>query len=325
VRYSRGASGAADRKGNGSAADAGTAHITYSTSATEHGPAGEHTYTPGADHYCRLVRGASRCANPATFIPPETYRSRPGDVSPFFDNSPGANQDPAEGSVPLATGNSLPILAHRTGNVVAVPGGTSTDVNYLYSSDDGGKTFTGPGIIGTLDYDGGAVAYDAGGITSLGIFGTNSTLISGDIDDPANWSTSSFPGVQPRLAGGPHGAWLTYYPPNITAGGVVVKLVNARRSGPATKVFPPLLGGQDDQLAEASDGRLTAAWEPRNQNDRYLRVLIAASARCTPTSTPAASCAWSTPMTLPAMPRSRSAAFTSTAWRFALIHRTPAS
>jgi hypothetical protein len=301
VRYSRGASGAADRKGNGSAADAGTAHITYSTSATEHGPAGEHTYTPGADHYCRLVSGASRCANPATFIPPETYRSGPGDVSPFFDNSAGANQD--------------------------------TDVNYLYSSDDGGKTFTGPGIIGTLDYDGGAVAYDAGGITSLGIFGTNSTLISGDntgsdvffqggsagsyapqsqlanlgrgandltvrreavldgsrpvvawddlkdvtvreykgsgdIDDPANWSTSSFPGVQPRLAGGPHGAWLTYYPPNITAGGVVVKLVNARRSGPATKVFPPLLGGQDDQLAEASDGRLTAAWEPRNQNDR---------------------------------------------------------
>jgi hypothetical protein len=77
--------------------DAGTAHITYSTSATEHGPAGEHTYTPGADHYCRLVRGASRCANPATFIPPETYRSGPGDVSPFFDNSPGANQDPAGG------------------------------------------------------------------------------------------------------------------------------------------------------------------------------------------------------------------------------------
>jgi hypothetical protein len=322
--------------------DAGTAHITFSTAATEHGPAGEHTYTPGADHYCRLVRGASGCVDPASFIPPETYYSGPGDVSPFFDNSPGFNQDPAEGSVPLATGNSLLILAHRSSNVVAVPGGTSTDVNFLYSSDDGGRTFTGPGIISTLDYDGGAVAYDAGGITSLGIFGTNPTLItgdntrsdvffqggpagsfapqsqlanlgrgandltvrrevvldgnrpvvawddlrdvtireykgSGDINDPANWTSSTFPGVQPRLAGGTHGVWLTYYPPGGIARGVVVRLVDGQRSGPETKLFPSLLAGQDDQLSEAGDGQLTAAWEPETESQRTPRILIATS------------------------------------------------
>jgi hypothetical protein len=322
--------------------DAGTAHITFSTAATQHGPAGEHTYTPGADHYCRLVRGASGCVDPASFIPPETYYSGPGDASPFFDNSPGFNQDPAEGSVPLASGNSLLILAHRTTNVVAVPGGTSTDVNFLYTSDDGGRTFTGPGIVSTLDYYGGAVAYDAGGITSLGIFGTNPTLLtgdstrgdvffqagaagsyapqsqladlgrgandltvrrevvldgnrpvvawddlkdvtvreykgSGDIDDPANWTSSTFPGVQPRLAGGAHGVWLTYYPPGGIARGVVVRLVDGRRSGPATKLFPSLLDGQDDQLAEAGDGQLTAAWEPETETQRTPRILIATS------------------------------------------------
>ena len=101
-----------------------------------------------------------------------------GDTSPFFENSPGLNQDIGEGSLPLATGNQLAILAHRPGNVVAVPGGTSADVNFLWTSDDGGKKFTGPGLTSTMDYYGGAVAY--GNPSSIGIFGSTGELIGDD-------------------------------------------------------------------------------------------------------------------------------------------------
>ena len=159
--------------------------------------------------------------------------------------------------------------------MVEVPGGTSEDVNFLWTSDDGGKQFTGPGLTSTMDYYGGAVSY--GNPSSIGIFGydrrtdrrhktlghvffqevragtfapagarvdlglgKNDLLArrqivadgdrplvafddlkdvfvreykgKGDIDDAANWTTSKFPGVDPSLASGPHGTWLTYYP-----------------------------------------------------------------------------------------------------------------
>ena len=162
-----------------------------------------------------------------------------------------------------------------------MPGGTSEDVNFLWTSDDGGKKFTGPGLTSTMDYYGGAVAY--GSPASIGIFGTTGELIrepktlghvffqearagsfapagarvdlgrgkndllarrqivadgdrplvafddlkdvfvreykgKGDIDDAANWTTSKFPGQDPSLASGPHGAWLTYHPPGALQG-----------------------------------------------------------------------------------------------------------
>ena len=68
---------------------------------------------------------------------------------------------------------------HRAGNVIQVPGGYGNDVNFLYSSDDGGKTFTGPGIIGTLGYDTGTVVYGSG-IQSIGVLGTTATTLSSD-------------------------------------------------------------------------------------------------------------------------------------------------
>jgi hypothetical protein len=321
--------------------DAGVAHITYSSPAAEHGPAGLHTYTAGWDNYCRLTRGARTCDDHTRFDAPITYPSGPGDVSPFFENSPGLNQDISEGSLPLATGNQLVLLAHRPGNVVEVPGGTSKDVNYLWTSDDGGKQFTGPGLTSTMDYFGGAVTY--GNPVSIGIFGSTGELLAdsktlghvffqggpagtyapadarvdlgrgktdllarrqivadgerplvafddledvivreykgkGDIDDAANWTTSKFPGVDPSLASGPHGTWLTYYPHGLFAKGAVVKLVDGHRAGSTAAVFPPILGGKEDQLAEAADGELVAAWVPKDaDDDNYRRLMVSTS------------------------------------------------
>jgi hypothetical protein len=326
--------------------DAGVAHITYSSPAAEHGPAGLHTYTAGWDNYCRLPRGAGGCADHTRFDAPITYPQELAETGPFFENSPGLNQDIGEGALPLATGNQLAIFAHRPGNVVEVPGGTSEDVNFLWTSDDGGKKFTGPGLTSTMDYYGGAVAY--GNPASIGIFGSTGELIrdsktlghvffqearagayapadarvdlgrgkndllarrqivadgdrplvafddlkdvfvreykgKGNIDDAANWSTSTFPGTDPSLASGSHGTWLTYYPQgNFLAGAVpkavVVKLVDGHRSGPATAVFPSLLGGSEDQLAEAADGELVAGWVQKGgQDDNYRHLMISIS------------------------------------------------
>jgi hypothetical protein len=321
--------------------EAGVAHITYATQSAEHGPAGEHTYSAGWDNYCRLPRGAGKCADHARFDAPIVYPKDPAESGPFFENSPGANQDIGEGAMPLATGNQLAILAHRPGNVVAVPGGTSKDVNFLWTSDDGGKTFTGPGLTSTMDYYGGAVTY--GNPSSIGIFGTTGELLEdektlghvffqeapagayapaaarvelgrgandllarrqiavdgdrpivawdnlkdvivreykgkGDIDDAANWTTSKFPGVDPSLASGPHGTWLTYYPPGGVRKGVVVKLVDGRRSGPTSTLFPSLFDGTEDQLAEAADGELVAGWVAKGHDDQnYRRAMLSTS------------------------------------------------
>jgi hypothetical protein len=323
--------------------EAGVAHITYSSPSAEHGKAGEHTYTAGWDNYCRLPRGAGQCDDHARLDAPIVYPANgpEGLLSPFFENSPGLNQDIGEGALPLATGSQLAILAHRPGNVVEVPGGTSEDVNFLWTSDDGGKTFTGPGLTSTMDYYGGAVAY--GSPSSIGLFGTTGDLLrepktlghaffqearagsfapagarvdlgrgkndllarrqivadgdrplvafddlkdvfvreykgKGDIDDAANWTTSKFPGQDPSLASGPHGVWLTYHPPGLFKGAVVVKLVDGHPSGPKATVFPTLLEGDEDQLAEAADGELVAGWtEKRGQDDEYRHLMISAS------------------------------------------------
>ena len=159
--------------------EAGVAHITWSTPAEQVGPETAHKYTAGWDNYCRLARGARSCGDHAKLEAPIQYA--PGGVkaleleNPFVDNSPGANQDIGEGSLPLETGDQLSILAHRPGNKVEVPGGISEDVNFLWTSDDGGKKFTGPGLTSTMDYYGGAVSY--GSPSSIGIFGyTGETL-----------------------------------------------------------------------------------------------------------------------------------------------------
>jgi hypothetical protein len=101
----------------------------------------------------------------------------------------------------------------------------------------------------------------------------------GDIDEAANWTTATLPGQDPSLASGPHGVWLTYHPPGVFKGAVVVKLVDGQPSGPKATVFPKLLEGAEDQLAEAADGELVAGWvEKRDQEDEERYVMISTSA-----------------------------------------------
>jgi hypothetical protein len=334
--------------------EAGVAHITYSSPSEQVGPETAHKYKAGWDNYCRLARGARSCADHERFDAPIQYA--PGGVkglevtNPFFGNSPGADQDIGEGSIPLATGDQLTILAHRPGNKVAVPEGKeglSEDVNFLWTSDNGGRKFTGPGLTSTLDYYGGAVAY--GNPSSIGIFGSTGELIGdentgdhvffqevragtfapasarvdlgvgkfdllarrqiaadgdrpvvtfddlrdvfvreykgkGAIDDAKNWSTSKFPGFGPSITSGPHGTWLTYYPTvkHLTGGfpkALVVKLVDGHPSGPAVPVFPDFTQGAEDQLAEATDGELFAAWVQRGKQEEENRYVMMSTSR----------------------------------------------
>jgi hypothetical protein len=334
--------------------EAGVAHITYASPSEQVGPETAHKYTAGWDNYCRLPRGAHGCADHERFDAPIQYA--PGGIkglevtNPFFGNSPGADQDIGEGALPLATGDQLSILAHRPGNKVAVPEGKeglSEDVNFLWTSDDGGDKFTGPGLTSTLDYYGGAVAY--GNPSSIGIFGSTGELIGdektgdhvffqqvragtfapasarvdlgvgkfdllarrqiaadgdrpvvafddlrdvfvreykgkGDIDEAKNWSTSKFPGFGPSITSGPHGTWLTYYPTvhNLTGGfpkALVVKLVDGHPAGPRVPVFPDFTQGAEDQLAEAADGELFAAWVQKGKQEEDNRYVMMSTSR----------------------------------------------
>jgi hypothetical protein len=218
---------------------AGTAHITYNVPAE-----------PSVIHYCRLLRAARTCQTSTTLVPPG------GDAVENLDIG---------GAWPLAVGNELLLLDHRNGVGVPAPDGKSLDeANYLYASEDGGTTFTGPGIVGT-QYDAtGAIAFgppsapqigalddisDPGtvffqgvaagaftagqatlgsGIGGLALDGTkpvvsisnaNTVTIreytgTGDVNDPANWSTSSFGGRLAKITGGPTGAAVLYQTPS---------------------------------------------------------------------------------------------------------------
>jgi hypothetical protein len=111
---------------------AGTGHIAWSSQVN------------GQDavlHYCQLRRGQKHCSVESSLIPP--------DADSGYGNSPGTDED-FDGPYPLSIGNELLLLDHRCCNQVPLPDGNSSyDVNFLYTSEDGGKTITGPGIIGT--------------------------------------------------------------------------------------------------------------------------------------------------------------------------------
>ena len=117
--------------------EAGVAHITWSTPSWSRSAPRPRTKTPPAG----TTTAGSPAARAAAATTPNSKRrssTLPGGVkaleleNPFVDNSPGANQDIGEGSLPLETGDQLSILAHRPGNKVEVPGGISEDVNFLF-------------------------------------------------------------------------------------------------------------------------------------------------------------------------------------------------
>jgi hypothetical protein len=94
---------------------------------------------------CVLLRWQTGCAGNAGLIPPES-----GDPRYNIDE---------EGPTPLAIGNELLMLSHRFPNVETLPDGTTGYPTFLWTSEDGGRSFTGPGTIGDLEASGNAVVF----------------------------------------------------------------------------------------------------------------------------------------------------------------------
>jgi hypothetical protein len=131
---------------------AGTAHLAWSQ---------EQADAPSILHYCRLERGGKACT--ATQAIAITQPVGAG----FSGNGPGTDED-FEGPYPLAVGNELLTLDSRCCNDAPTPDGQTTGTpDYLFTSEDGGGTFTGPsdpnsaaGIVGTLEPSGGVAVFN---------------------------------------------------------------------------------------------------------------------------------------------------------------------
>lgn len=117
--------------------EAGTAHIVWN----EPGGGG-----PDVTVYCRVPRTATACDITQRLIPP-------GADSLSAD---------AEGPQVAAVNDQIVVLSHRYPQEVAKPNGDASiadDTLWLWSSDDGGRTFSAPGIVGIGTIDGDARAF----------------------------------------------------------------------------------------------------------------------------------------------------------------------
>jgi hypothetical protein len=121
---------------------AGTGHIAFTTPAI-----GESVLK-----YCRLDRGQKTCSAQQSVIPPDNDSA--------YGNGTATDED-FQGPFPLSVGNELLLLDHRCCNEVPFPdgSGSSSDMSFLYTSEDGGQTLTGPGLIGTQAPSGNAIVY----------------------------------------------------------------------------------------------------------------------------------------------------------------------
>jgi hypothetical protein len=117
---------------------AGTGQIAYSVVPTT-------ISTPSVLHDCVLMRGQTGCASNAGLIPPEA-----GDPAYNIDEN---------GPQPLAIGNELLMVDNRFPNPENLPDGTTGYPTFLWTSEDAGKTFTGPGTIGNLELSGNAIVF----------------------------------------------------------------------------------------------------------------------------------------------------------------------
>lgn len=122
---------------------AGTAHIVWTQDGGD---------SPDLLRYCRLKRGATACDNP-----PATHAFFPEQPGEY--NSPAFNEDFAGPRV-VAIGDELALITHRYPNSVEKPdGGDVSRSTYMWVSDDGGSSFTGPGLVGNGEPTGGAAVF----------------------------------------------------------------------------------------------------------------------------------------------------------------------
>jgi hypothetical protein len=117
---------------------AGTGQIAYTVTPTN-------VSGPSVLHDCVLLRGQTGCASNAGLVPPES-----GDPKYNIDE---------EGPQPLSVGNELLMVDHRFPNVETLPDGTTGYPTFLWTSEDAGRTFTGPGTIGNLGPSGNALVF----------------------------------------------------------------------------------------------------------------------------------------------------------------------
>jgi hypothetical protein len=115
---------------------AGTGQIAYTTANFP---------GPSLLQDCVLLRGQTGCSSNAGILPAEA-----GDPSYNLDDA---------GPTPLAIGNQLLMIDHRYPNPETLPDGSSGYPTFLWTSEDGGKTFTGPGEIGNLEASGNAIVF----------------------------------------------------------------------------------------------------------------------------------------------------------------------
>ncbi|HET9104818.1 MAG TPA: hypothetical protein VFN55_15815 [Solirubrobacteraceae bacterium] len=115
---------------------AGTGQIAWTTQPSD---------SESALHDCALMRGQTTCSGNSSLLPPTT-----GDPRYSIDEA---------GPQPLAIGNELLMITHRFPNVADLPDGSTGYPTFLYTSEDGGRSFTGPGTIGQLDLSGNAVVF----------------------------------------------------------------------------------------------------------------------------------------------------------------------
>ncbi len=143
--------------------DAGTARIVY---AQDGGTTSADTIA-----YCALQRGQKQCAQ-STGVPNPQEPEGGGD---FAGNFPAGNHD-FDGPVPLAIGNQLFLVDRRFPDGFTTPDGSTSESNlFLWSSDDGGATITGPGNIGDNELSGGATVYGGTANPSIGTISRTET------------------------------------------------------------------------------------------------------------------------------------------------------
>ncbi len=144
---------------------AGTGHVTFSQDGG--------SSNPDTISYCRLLRGQKTCSSTTSSLAPVAPPG--GQSDPYISNFPGGNHD-FDGSVPLAIGNQLFLVDRRFPDTFPTPGGVPSESNvFLWSSDNGGGSFTGPGTIGDNQIGGGAIAYGGSASPSIGTISRTET------------------------------------------------------------------------------------------------------------------------------------------------------
>jgi hypothetical protein len=268
---------------------AGTSHIVWN----EEGPA------DGSDtlHYCRLPRGAKACDNPSgtPFGPvneayshdvtggPKILQLGDGLVVlqhryPAVVTQPDGEQrsntlyawlssdggtswtGPAIFGVVEPSGDAA-VIGDRLGVVSdTVTGGTQVQ---LLSS---GLFNPNPILVGPGDAAyGGTIADDGNGVPIVAFRDLNNVLYvrrfagAGDVNDPATWSSATFPGVEPKLASGPAGTFVMYRS-SLLGPWAVRSVEQGQPSATATQLSPDDDVTDQAELLERADGKLRAMW-----------------------------------------------------------------